>query len=61
MAFAASITYIHPVAPEAYYVLEGEYHVKYGSGAHQLRKGDFVFIPKSILHNINQARTEEGL
>jgi mannose-6-phosphate isomerase-like protein (cupin superfamily) len=43
--------HIHPTAPEAYYVLEGNYIVKYGKENHQLEKGDFVFIPKGVPHN----------
>lgn len=41
--------HIHPNAPEAYYVLEGEYNIRCGKKEEEItaaKKGDFVFIPK---------------
>ncbi len=43
--------HIHPKAPEAYYVLEGEYCIKYGEKRLVAKPGDFVFIPKGTPHN----------
>lgn len=42
---------IHPKAPEAYYILEGEYAIRYGEKLVQAKAGDFVFIPKGMPHN----------
>ena len=42
--------HIHPKAPEAYYVLEGSYHIKCGKKSYHVKKGDFVFVPKGIPH-----------
>jgi mannose-6-phosphate isomerase-like protein (cupin superfamily) len=41
---------IHPNAPEAYYVLEGEYLIECGRRTYHTKIGDFVFIPKGIPH-----------
>ena len=43
--------HIHPNAPEAYYVLEGEYSIKRGRRTYHAKSGDFVFIPKGVPHN----------
>ncbi|MGI9010145.1 MAG: cupin domain-containing protein [Nitrososphaeraceae archaeon] len=43
--------HIHPDAPEAYYVLEGEYFIRCGEKIFTAKKGDFVFIPQGFLHN----------
>jgi quercetin dioxygenase-like cupin family protein len=43
--------HIHPNAPEAYYVLKGEYIIQCGNKTYHSRIGDFVFIPKGIPHN----------
>ena len=43
--------HIHPNAPEAYYVLEGEYTITSGEEIINAKKGDFVFIPKNTPHN----------
>ncbi len=43
--------HMHPAAPEAYYVLEGEYLIHYDERSYQAKTGDFVFIPKGIPHN----------
>lgn len=40
----------HPNAPEAYYVLEGEYQIRCGGETYHAKKGDFVFIPKGVEH-----------
>ena len=47
--------HIHPNAPEAYYVLEGEYNITFGKEGSEgelnhAKKGDFVFIPKGVEH-----------
>jgi quercetin dioxygenase-like cupin family protein len=42
--------HIHPHAPEAYYVLEGEYSIQCGKMVYQAKAGDFVFIPKGCPH-----------
>jgi quercetin dioxygenase-like cupin family protein len=42
--------HIHPNAPEAYYILEGEYQIRCGKEVHHAQRGDFVFIPKRIEH-----------
>ena len=46
--------HIHPNAPEAYYVLEGEYKIRFGKkeeeALYHAKKGDFVFIPKGVEH-----------
>ena len=52
--------HIHPNAPEAYYVLEGEYNIRFGKGQenfYQAKKGDFVFIPKGIEHKYQSGPT----
>ncbi|MGI0005481.1 MAG: cupin domain-containing protein [Nitrososphaera sp.] len=41
----------HPRAAEAYYVLEGEYSIRYGEKEILAKVGDFVFIPKGVPHN----------
>ncbi len=41
----------HPLAPEAYYVIDGEYSIRCGNKTHLAHRGDFVFIPKDIHHN----------
>jgi mannose-6-phosphate isomerase-like protein (cupin superfamily) len=43
--------HIHPNAPEAYYVLEGEYLIQCGTRSYHAKIGEFVFIPKGIPHN----------
>ncbi len=43
--------HIHTAAPEAYYILKGDYLIKYSNEVYQATKGDFVFIPKGIPHN----------
>ena len=43
--------HIHPNAPEAYYVLEGEYIIQCGDKINHSKIGDFVFIPKDIPHS----------
>jgi len=42
--------HIHPDAPEAYYVLEGNYKIRCGKETYHAGKGDFVFIPSGIEH-----------
>jgi quercetin dioxygenase-like cupin family protein len=42
--------HIHPEAPEAYYILEGEYQIRCGKEVYHAQRGDFVFIPKGIEH-----------
>jgi quercetin dioxygenase-like cupin family protein len=42
--------HIHPNAPEAYYILEGEYQIRCGKELYHAQRGDFVFIPKGIEH-----------
>lgn len=42
--------HVHPQAPEAYYILEGEYSIKCDKQIYQAKTGDFVFIPKGIPH-----------
>ena len=51
--------HIHPKAPEAYYVLEGSYHIKCGKKSYHVRKGDFVFVPKGIPHRYQSGPNEE--
>jgi mannose-6-phosphate isomerase-like protein (cupin superfamily) len=43
--------HIHSNAPEAYYVLDGNYSIICGDRSYQSKTGDFVFIPKGIPHN----------
>jgi quercetin dioxygenase-like cupin family protein len=43
--------HIHPDSPEAYYILDGNYSLKFGKETHQLSKGDFVFIQPNVPHN----------
>ena len=43
--------HIHSNAPEAYYVLDGSYSIRYGDREYQAYPRDFVFIPKGIPHN----------
>ncbi|MGN6629522.1 MAG: cupin domain-containing protein [Candidatus Nitrosocosmicus sp.] len=43
--------HIHSDAPEAYYVLDGNYSIRCGKREYQTHPGDFVFIPKGISHN----------
>src|SRR5437762_371481 len=43
--------HIHPHAPEAYYVLEGEYSILCGKKIYRSKAGDFVFILKGCPHS----------
>ncbi len=43
--------HIHSNAPEAYYVLDGQYSIRCANETYQARPGDFVFIPKGLPHN----------
>lgn len=43
--------HIHSNAPEAYYVLDGQYSIRCDEETYQSLPGDFVFIPKGIPHN----------
>jgi quercetin dioxygenase-like cupin family protein len=43
--------HIHSKAPEAYYVLDGQYSIRHTNETYTARHGDFVFIPKGIPHN----------
>ena len=43
--------HIHSNAPEAYYVLEGNYSIKCGDREYQSQYGGFVFIPNGISHS----------
>lgn len=43
--------HVHPKAPEAYYVIEGESAVRYGDRTVLAKADDFVFIPKGVPHN----------
>ena len=43
--------HIHSNAPEAYYILDGSYSIRYGEREYQAHPGDFVFIQKCIPHN----------
>jgi quercetin dioxygenase-like cupin family protein len=45
------VLHTHPMAPEAYHVLDGEYSMKYGNKTYLAHTDDFVFIPKDIHHN----------
>ena len=45
--------HVHPQAPEAYYIIEGEYSIKCDNQTYQVKTGDFVFIPKGIPHTYN--------
>jgi mannose-6-phosphate isomerase-like protein (cupin superfamily) len=49
--------HVHPNAPEAYYVLEGEYIIRCGNKTYHSRIGDFVFIPKGAPHNYQSGPT----
>jgi quercetin dioxygenase-like cupin family protein len=49
--------HVHPNAPEAYYVLEGEYIIQCGNKTYHSRIGDFVFIPKGTPHNYQSGPT----
>ena len=42
--------HIHSKAPEAYYVLDGNYSIRCGDREYHTHRGDFVFIPKDIPH-----------
>lgn len=50
LAHSGPALHIHPNAPEAYYVLEGDYTIQFGENIHDVHVGDFVFIPKGIPH-----------
>jgi quercetin dioxygenase-like cupin family protein len=41
----------HSKAPEAYYVLDGQYYIRCDNEIYHSQPGDFVFIPKGIPHN----------
>jgi quercetin dioxygenase-like cupin family protein len=41
----------HSKAPEAYYVLDGQYSIRRANEICQAQPGDFVFIPNGIPHN----------
>ena len=45
--------HVHPQAPEAYYILEGEYSIKCDNQTYQVNPGDFVLISKGIPHTYN--------
>jgi len=42
--------HIHSNAAEAFYVLEGEYHIFIDEQAYDCPAGSFIFIPAGILH-----------
>jgi mannose-6-phosphate isomerase-like protein (cupin superfamily) len=42
--------HIHPKAPEAYYVLDGNYTIQCGERTFHAKAGEFVFIPKGVPH-----------
>ena len=42
--------HIHPRAPEAYYVLDGDYSIQCDKRTFQAKSGEFVFIPKGVPH-----------
>ncbi|MGI9010295.1 MAG: cupin domain-containing protein [Nitrososphaeraceae archaeon] len=41
----------HPDAPEAYYVLDGEYFIRFGEKTFTAKKNDLVLVPKGVIHN----------
>jgi|SRR5215467_6682750 mannose-6-phosphate isomerase-like protein (cupin superfamily) len=49
--------HIHPNAPEAYYVLEGEYVIQCGDKINHSKAGDFVFIPKAVPHSYKSGQS----
>ena len=44
-------SHIHPTAPEAFYVLEGEYTIHCDRDVYIAQPGDFVLIPKGVPHS----------
>ena len=53
---AGPALHVHLGAAEAYYVLEGEYSIRYGEKEILAKVGDFVFIPKGVPHNYRSGR-----
>ena len=51
--------HIHPTGAEAFYVLEGAYHIDCDTHSYQAEPGDFVFIPTGTPHNY-QSGSEGG-
>jgi uncharacterized protein YjlB len=49
--------HIHSNAAEAFYVLEGEYHVFVDEQAYACPSGSFIFIPAGILHGFRVGAT----
>ena len=44
-------SHVHPAAPEAFYVLEGEYTIHCDRNSYTAHSGDFVLIPKGVPHS----------
>jgi mannose-6-phosphate isomerase-like protein (cupin superfamily) len=42
--------HIHRDAAEAFYVLEGDYHIFIGEREHRCPAGSFIYIPSGIVH-----------
>ncbi len=50
--------HIHPKGAEAFYVLGGAYTIRSGEEMYEASPGDFVFIPKGVVHNYHSG--EQG-
>ncbi|GAA4505650.1 hypothetical protein GCM10023172_33800 [Hymenobacter ginsengisoli] len=48
---AAPPRHLHTHEDESFYVLAGELEVCVGDVTHQLRPGDFLFLPRQVPHN----------
>jgi len=50
--------HIHDDTAEAFYVLEGEYHVFIGEAEHLCPAGSFVYIPPGVEHGFRVGRVQ---
>lgn len=42
--------HVHDQSDEMFYCIEGEFDIEFNDGMTHLREGDFVIIPKGVLH-----------
>jgi len=52
--------HIHETEEEAFYVLEGELKILLGDQTFTAKPGDFVLVPRGIVHTFSKAGTESA-